>query len=1122
MGAEDTSGTASRYTGAIGVIAALVGLSVLAGWLFGVPLLTRVAPGWPQMAPLTAFWAALCGAALIPSVGYGPARPRVSAYRQAALACAVLVTLLALIQLLGSLLGWHLGLDSLGLAGLAAQHAMRPAIVSPATALGFALLGGALAFARVGKHATMSQILSVLGLLTGWLGFAHYAFGGVPLVPYSQMAMHTTLILMLLGSGGLVLRGDTGVGALLVSRRAGGASARRLLPAALLVPLAAGALTLYAEHHDVLEAEQAFSLFALLSVVAFAGLVGLDAAALERSEEENRRAQEALRASDERIRLIIETSLDAVISIDRDGRITGWSAQAASIFGWTSAEAMGQSLAQTIIPERYRSAHEDGLRRYLTTGEGRLLNRRVEVEALRRDRSEFPVELAITPIRSGAELTFSAFVRDISERRRTEAALRESQQLLEAVIDNSPAVIYVKRLDGRYLLVNRRFEEIFRLSREAILGRTDYDLFAKEAADVFRALDVRVAEAGRALAGEETAPHVDGPHDYISVKAPLADASGKTYATFGISTDITDRKRGEERLKRQIERLRLLDHITRAIAERQDLRSIFQVVVRSLEEELPIDFGCVCFYEMAERKLEVACVGVKSHAIALELALAERARIDIDQNGLSRCVHGELVYESDVAASTFPFPARLARGGLHALVIAPLGVKQSVFGVLVAARRAPDSFTSADCEFLRQLSEHLALAAHQTQLHSTLQQAYQDLRQTQETVMQQERLRALGQMASGIAHDINNALSPAALYAQSLLERDRTLSAEARAYLTVIERAIEDVSGTVARMREFYRPRETELTLAPLDLNALIDQVRELTRARWSAMPQERGIVVAFRMDLAPRLPAIMGAENEIRDALTNLVLNAVDAMSEGGTLTLRSRLEPEGEERMSGQAPQKSVWVEVCDTGIGMSETVRARCLEPFFTTKGERGTGLGLAMVYGMVQRHSAEIEIESAPGRGTTVRLRFPVATLSGGRASAPALESPRPLRILVVDDDPLLLRSLKDTLGSDGHSVATADGGQAGIDEFRAARARGQPFSVVITDLGMPQLDGRAVAAAIKSTAPETPVLLLTGWGQRLQSDGELPAYVDRVLSKPPRLADLRAALAAIRDPPTGSA
>jgi CheY-like chemotaxis protein len=239
---------------------------------------------------------------------------------------------------------------------------------------------------------------------------------------------------------------------------------------------------------------------------------------------------------------------------------------------------------------------------------------------------------------------------------------------------------------------------------------------------------------------------------------------------------------------------------------------------------------------------------------------------------------------------------------------------------------------------------------------------------------------------------------------------------------------------------------------------------------------------------------------------LINLVFNAVDAMPEGGKLTIRTKA-------AENSAKQPQVHVEVADTGVGMDEETRRRCREPFFTTKGERGTGLGLAMVYGVMRRHNADIEMESAIGQGTTVRLLFPVPASNAAEAQPAAPEAlPPRLRILSVDDDPLLIKSLRDALEADGHAVVTANGGQEGIDAFRAAEARNERFAVVITDLGMPYVDGRQVASAIKNDSPSTPVILLTGWGQRLVAEGDIPPHVDRVLNKPPKLRELRAALA----------
>ena len=580
-------------------------------------------------------------------------------------------------------------------------------------------------------------------------------------------------------------------------------------------------------------------------------------------------------------------------------------------------------------------------------------------------------------------------------------------------------------------------------------------------------------------------------------------------AVEGLESEIVRRTKSEEKLQTQLGRLNLLDQITRAIGERQDLGSIFQVVVRTLEDSLPIDFGCVCLYNPDNETLTVTCVGVHSEALAMELAMTEHAQIVVDQNGLARCVTGHLVYEPDLGQMDFPFPKRLSRGGLGSVVAAPLRSEDNIFGILVAARRQPDGFSSGECEFLRQLSEHVALAAHQAQIYGALQQAYDDLGRSQQATMEQERLRVLGQMASGIAHDINNALSPVALYTESLLERETNLSPRTRAYLETTQRAVEDVSHTVGRMREFYRRREPQLILMPVDLNGLVQQVLDLTRARWSDMPLQRGIVIEVRTELEPCLPAVAGIESEIREALTNLIFNAVDAMKDGGTLTLRTKSTRD----VAPASIPRRVRVQVQDTGVGMDEDTRRRCLEPFFTTKGERGTGLGLGMVYGVAQRQNAELEIESAAGAGTTVGLDFP-AVPTGAQPSeiAHAHVALSRLHILIVDDDPLIIRSLRAILEDDGHTVTTAAGGQEGIDILRAAAERDERFAVVITDLGMPYVDGRKVAGAVKMAFRDTPVILLTGWGQRIVAEEDVPANVDRVLNKPPKLHQLRAALA----------
>jgi signal transduction histidine kinase/ActR/RegA family two-component response regulator len=583
-------------------------------------------------------------------------------------------------------------------------------------------------------------------------------------------------------------------------------------------------------------------------------------------------------------------------------------------------------------------------------------------------------------------------------------------------------------------------------------------------------------------------------------------------ANVDLRVEAQTRKLAEQSALVQLERLNLLERITRAIAERHDLESIFQVVVRSVEEHLPADFAALCNYQHHARVLTVSRVGTRSGPLALELAMTEQSRIEIDQNGLSRCVAGELVYEPDIATVRFPFPQRLTRGGLGSMVVVPLMVEQrsGVFGVLVVARRAVDAFNSAECEFLRQLCDHVSLAANQAQLHDSLKQAYDDLQFTQGAVMQQERLRALGQMASGIAHDINNAISPVSLYVDALLTHETGFSDRARKQLEIIQRAVDDVAHTVARMGEFYRQGKGygQMELAPVSVTQAFREVLELTRARWSDMAQQRGSVIETKVECEGESPIVMALASELREALINLILNATDAMPDGGTLTLRT-----GYALEAGKGISRRVFIEVSDTGAGMDEATRRRCLEPFFTTKGDRGSGLGLAMVYGITQRHGADIEIISTPGEGTTFRIMFPLTSPAAQSTGSVRIQKiPRHTKILLIDDDPVLLTSLREVLVHDGHQVQTASGGRVGIEAFRDALTAGKPFPVVITDLGMPHVDGRAVAAAIKAAAPATSVIMLTGWGQRLVASGEIPPDVVAVISKPPRIAELRQVIA----------
>ncbi|HKW95720.1 MAG TPA: GAF domain-containing protein [Methylomirabilota bacterium] len=436
------------------------------------------------------------------------------------------------------------------------------------------------------------------------------------------------------------------------------------------------------------------------------------------------------------------------------------------------------------------------------------------------------------------------------------------------------------------------------------------------------------------------------------------------------------------------------------------------------------------------------------------------------------------------------------------LLVQPVQVGDELLGIFaIAWTRDAHAFSLDDLRLADGIAKQAAVAI--------------ELHRTQRHIIEQERLNAVGKMASGLAHDFNNALVPISGYAEMLLEHQEILQDPAKAtkYLKLIMTGVEDAASVVSRLREFYRKREEGETYRPLSLNQMVEQAVALTRPKWRDEALGSGRTILVEADMRP-VPRILGSESEVRELLTNLIFNAVDAMPEGGTIRLRTGLRDAAASE-DPRAPQ--VFLEVSDTGTGMTEDVRRRCLEPFFSTKGERGTGLGLPMVYGIVKRHRGTLDIESTVGVGTTFIVLLPADTTQTREVATRAAARTGPLHVLVVDDEPIARDVLTEYLTGDGHTVETAVNGRDGFEKFKAGR-----FALVITDRAMPEVGGDQLAAMVKETSPSTPVVLLTGFGDLMNAAGEKPDGVDLVVKKPIRLATLREVLAKMSADTLGSA
>ena len=368
----------------------------------------------------------------------------------------------------------------------------------------------------------------------------------------------------------------------------------------------------------------------------------------------------------------------------------------------------------------------------------------------------------------------------------------------------------------------------------------------------------------------------------------------------------------------------------------------------------------------------------------------------------------------------------------------------------------------------------------------------------QQQIVQQASLRALGQMASGIAHDFNNALSPIIGFSELLLKHPAQLADQEKAkkFLTSINTCGQDAANVVRRLREFGRQRVAGQISEAIDLPGLVLQIIDLTQPRWQDQAQAAGLTIQIATDLG-KVPVIAGEEFSIREVLTNLIFNAVDALPTGGTITLGTAVDGE------------FVRVWVSDTGTGMTEEVRQRCFEPFFTTKDDKGTGLGLAMVHGIVQRHGGTVEVESKLGQGTTVTIRLPLKLSKLGAAGISESVRGKRLRVLVVDNEPMLREIVDALLTDDGHSVVTAESGGAALQRIQTV-----PFDLVITDKAMPNMNGEQLAVAIHAVVPDLPVILMSGFGDLMKVAGEMPPHISAILSKPITEESLRAALAKV--------
>ena len=629
---------------------------------------------------------------------------------------------------------------------------------------------------------------------------------------------------------------------------------------------------------------------------------------------------------------------------------------------------------------------------------------------------------------------------------------RLSAQLtrLDSVLEHVPLAIALFDEELRLLRANQRYRDLTSTDTVGALGRSVYDSFPNALADLDDMIDrvvsgMRVEPmrvAFRPRAGAERIIDV-----MFAAVAPASAAPGNEGGLLFVGTDITDREQ-------------LRADLARSIAQ---LETIFDVIpdsVRVFDSEGKIT-----------RSNAQAALEHGAHPAALEdLWRLDRPRtldgvsLFVHEHPTARALGGERVRGESLAVrrGDGPLPPAVVEVNSN-----PLRDESGKIRGAVTVERDVTERTRLS----RQLEEQVRRTAELYERVSTeaerlermVEARTQELLELQEERARERRLTAVGQLAAGVMHDVNNALNPI-MAAAYLLEANATNPDAVRDYAQRIAKAAETGAATAARVGRFIRQEPLQGEREELvNLSAMADEVVAMTQPLWAE--RSRGAPIALERRLAPDA-AIRGISGEIREALLNLVQNALDALTGGGTLGITTRVAGD------------MACIDVSDTGIGMTEEVRERAFDPFFTTKGRRGTGLGLSEVYGIVKRHRGQAEIESAPGAGTTVRLCFPLATA----ADLPAIPAPRvrvraPKRVLIVEDNDDGRDFMQALLESDGHTV---DAVSTMHDALARLGTLGLRYDVLVTDIGLPDGNGWELVESARAAYPALRIGVVTGW------------------------------------------
>lgn len=785
-----------------------------------------------------------------------------------------------------------------------------------------------------------------------------------------------------------------------------------------------------------------------------------------RDISERKRWQDSLKAGELKYRKLFDSSPVGIISVDENGTILDVNNKLLEILGSPSAEAT-KTINMLDFEPLKQAGISDAFRRCMNGTQSLTLE--VPYTSKWGRVSELRFILTPMPDEEGYGRRCQAVIEDITDRKRAEAALLESEKryrdlysMVRLMCDNVPDLIWAKDMDGRFVFVNRAMCQklLFADNTDEPIGKTDMFFAERERMrhpedkdhHTFGEICVdsdKIVKETRTQGRFEEFGNVGGKLLYLDVsKAPFWNEQGEMIGTVGCGKDVTKEMRLREQRRCAQIALEMSEERHRAVVENA-LEGIFVVQ----------DGRCVFANRRALEGMEFSLEELGGRYF-LDFVHPDD-RMMVAENYRRRLAGEEHTNEYEVRVIT--------KSG------AAVWTEVKVVDIDWSGSSAVLAFASDISD--RKKAEEIALAA--------------------------ERLKAIGELSAGVAHNFNNLLQ-IILGCSQLALTDLELGSlwQARKNLEQIVESSKFGARTVKRLQDFARIRRGSLADRGqvFDAAGTVTEAIEMSKPWWKTRPEKDGIKIELNRYVRKGC-FVKGNENELFEVFVNLIKNAAEALPDGGEIRVRTGLEDD--------------WavVTVTDNGVGISETNLTRVFEPFWTTKGYRGTGMGLAGSYGIIQHHNGEISVESTLGQGSSFTVRLPLTTERPKPNNSPHKEDPAfRLRILIADDIPAVVKQLENGLKSYGQTVYSASSGREAIDIFT-----GSPVDAIVCDLAMPEMNGRQVARTITEICdqkgiPKPFFILLTGWGGQLDDKAGMQADgIDVILEKPVDMPQLIEAL-----------